>query len=91
MTRFEFSIMPGDGGPHISMYADHDLALSPSRDDTVIIYHSVTTTVLQVSFAPTMDPAVYVRCRSLFPATTAEAKEIAQDAEAIEGWKSWDR
>jgi hypothetical protein len=86
MVRFEVPIQPKDGSAHCSLYKDLDLPLVPHRDDSVLLYDSVTTSVLQVTFAPSMDPAVFVRCRALFPLDAKEAKEIVNDAQRKEGW-----
>ena len=88
-TRFVFEVMPKDGSEHRSLYVDLDWLMLPRRDDAVdVVTDKWSTTVIQTTINPTGDPAVFVKLRSFFPATSSEAEELLRDAKA-EGWKEF--
>lgn len=86
MIRFSIDVQPKDGSRHYNLTADLDLPLVPAVGDSILIYGGVTTRISGVTIAPTQDPAVYVRGRSLFPVDEAEAKELVGSAKSEEGW-----
>lgn len=86
MIRYEVDIRPKDGSGWISLYVDCDVLVVPRRDDNVELVDSVSTSVIVVSFAPTQDPCVYVRCRGITVENAVQAKRLAEDARNKEGW-----
>lgn len=88
LTRFYIEFMPKDGGKHRCITTDADMIIIPqSKVDSIIVFDGFETEVLSVSVAPTQDPMIYIRGRSIFTETTQEADELIKSARLKEGWR----
>ena len=73
------------GPTNITIAADDDVDTAPRVDDYIMLFDSVTTTVRSVTFAPTMDPHVYVDGVSIQCFKMEELQYILRKA-VDEGW-----
>jgi hypothetical protein len=87
-TRFTIEIMPRDGSRHRTLYTEIAELLVPTEGDTLMIWDGYTTSVHSVTLAPTMDPMVFVRGKSLFPEDAKEADDIVRKAITAESWRT---
>ncbi len=84
-TRFYIEVRSKDG-KRFTLTTDIEETLCPKVDDYLLVYDALSTRITDVSYAPTQDPMVIVRGKSITCETTKEANQLAADAKAQEGW-----
>lgn len=87
MTRFYIELMAKDGSNNRTLTTDTDELIIPELGSDLMIWDGFSTTIMIVSIAPTMDPMVYVRGKTIFTESKEETDDIIDQAVSKEGWR----